>query len=184
MISFLFEQPWVIGAAGTIVTAATFYGWLQSGNQSAFKLACTFLAATLLLVLLNVTVETDSEVVHRWIDDAAGELSRNEHQKIMNRIHPECTPMIDNCILRMKAVRFTDFRVTRIHSIEVARNREAPQAIVKMNVVAEATMGGQYADFKGKLARWVQLKLEKVNDHWLVLDLDEREPQHEFMGNP
>ena len=47
-----------------------------------------------------------------------------------------------------------------------------------MNVFAEGSIRG----FEGKLSRWIGLTLEQVGKEWLVTDIEEREPQHEFMN--
>lgn len=37
MLAILFEQPWFIGAIGTVLTIVTFYGWAQTGNTIALQ---------------------------------------------------------------------------------------------------------------------------------------------------
>jgi hypothetical protein len=47
-----------------------------------------------------------------------------------------------------------------------------------MNVFSEGSIRG----FEGKLSLWIGLTLEQVGKEWLVTDIEERDPQHEFMN--
>jgi hypothetical protein len=181
MTSLLFEQPWLIGSIGAVLTIVTLYGWLQSGNQLALRSSAGIFASTLALLALNIGVTTYAEEVYAWADDAAKELRNNEREKVMARIHPSCSPMVENCISRMYSVTFSDFRVTKIHGVEIANEGEDITAIARMNVVAEASAEGQYREFKGKAARWIQLKMIREQGYWQVIDLEERDAQHEFI---
>lgn len=42
MATILFEQPWLVGAIGAVLTVMTFYGWVQTGNAIAFRTAIGF----------------------------------------------------------------------------------------------------------------------------------------------
>ncbi len=61
MATILFEQPWLISTIGAVLTVLTFYGWVQTGNSIALKTAIGFAIGSILLVLLNLWVITDTE---------------------------------------------------------------------------------------------------------------------------
>ncbi|MEQ1829858.1 MAG: hypothetical protein ABL921_28100, partial [Pirellula sp.] len=65
--------------------------------------------------------------------------------------------------------------------VDIVNEQGVIKATAKMNVIAEAEVEGYYRELKGKIARWVQLELEREQGYWRVLDIADRDPQHEFM---
>ena len=176
--SVLFEQPWLIGAIGAILTAMTFYGWVQTGNSIALKTGIGFIGLTILLVLINVFCVTDSETIRVWLTDAASELQSNQFEKIRKRISPDHSERVANANERMHLVKFFVAKVTKIHSIEVVYKRAKATAFIRMNAFVEAKSQG----ISAKVPRWVGLTLEKKGEEWLITDFEDREAQHEFMN--
>ncbi len=177
MIPLLFEQPWLIGTIGTVVTVLTFYGWSQTGNSIAFKASVGFAMVSLLLLLLNVWVVTDSERVRVWLADAASELQSNQYDRVLKRISPNHSERVERTAQRMQTVKFSVARVTRIHSIAIDYKTSNPTALVRMNAFVEAESSG----VTGRIPRWVGLELEKRGEEWLLTDFEDREAQHEFI---
>ena len=177
MATILFEQPWLISTIGAVLTVLTFYGWVQTGNSIALKTAIGFAIGSILLVLLNHWVITDTEKIRIWLVDAAGELQSNEYDKVLKRISPDHTERVESIAARMKTVKFSVAKVTMIHSIKIEYKGTAPTADVRMNAFVQAESNGM----SGKLPRWVRLTLEKRNTEWLITDFEDRDPQHEFM---
>jgi hypothetical protein len=183
MPSFLFEQPWIIGGIGTVLSVITIFGWVQSGNAIALRSACGLIVATVALVLLNLWVVTDREVVRAWLLDTAERIQRNEFEgdipgeKIQMLIHPDASERTMNYSRILPNIKFTMAKITKIHSIEIDAKRNLTKAVVRMNVFVEAE--SKYAS--GKTPRWVGLTLVKKDDKWLITDFEAKEPQHEFM---
>ena len=178
MAAILFEQPWFIGLIGTVLTIVTFYGWAQTGNSIAFRTALGFAVGSILLVLLNLWVATDAENIRIWLVDAAAELQSNQYDKVLRRVSPDHSERVASVSVRMKTVKFSVARVTKIHSIEIDYKGTTPTADVRLNAFVEAESHG----VSGKLARWVRLTLEKIESKWLITDFEDREAQHEFMN--
>ena len=177
MATILFEQPWFISAIGTVLTVVTFYGWVQTGNSTALKTTIGFAIGSILLVFLNLWVITDTETIRTWLMDAAGELQKNEFDKVLKRISPDRTERVQSTTDRMKFFRFSVARVTKIHSINIDYKGSTPTADVRMNAFVQAESDGM----SGKLPRWVRLTLEKPDTEWLITDFEDRDAQHEFM---
>lgn len=177
MISIFFEQPWVIGAIGTVLTVLTFYGWTQTGNSIAFKTALGFAVGSILIVFLNLWIVTDSEQVRTWLVNVAGELQSNQYDRVLARISPDRSERVASAADRLKTVRFTVAKITKIHSVVVDTKGTRTTAHVRMNAFVEAESGGM----SGKIPRWVGLTLEKNGKEWLITDFEEREAQYEFM---
>jgi Cu/Ag efflux protein CusF len=179
MTSLLFEQPWIIGAIGAILAIVTFYGWIQTGNSIAFKSGWILLIVTILLIALNVSIVTSGEEVRTWLKETAAELQANQYEKVLARIHPEASAHVQSNRAQVKLIRFESVKITQIHRVEVVTKYGLPRATAQMNVVVDGT----FREIAGKTARWISLTLEKVNGKWLVLEMEEREPQHEFMNS-
>ncbi len=177
MIPLLFEQPWLIGTIGTVVTVLTFYGWTQTGNSIAFKASIGFALISILLVLVNVGIVTDSERVRVWLSDAASELQNNQYDRVLKRISPNPSERVERTAQRMQTVKFSVAKITRIHSIAIDYKTSVPTALVRMNAFVEAESSGVV----GRVPRWVGLELEKRGGEWLITDFEDREAQHEFM---
>jgi hypothetical protein len=178
MSTLLFEQPWIIGVLGAIVTGATLFGWLQSGSIIALRSAGGFLIATLLLVLLNVWVVTEREILRSWLSETASELEQNQVDKVLKRIHPEASERVADRARMLKNIKFTSVRITKIHGIDIKSTRKSSQAVIRMNVFAE----GEMRHAAGKAPRWIGLTLEKTDGVWMVADVEEKDPMHEFMN--
>jgi hypothetical protein len=179
MNALLFEQPWLLGAIGSGLTVITLYGWTQTGNAIALKTGLVFGVVTLLLLACNLWIVTDAEKVRLWLADAAGELQNNQFERVLKRISPNHSIRVANTADRMKSVKFSIAKVTKIHSIEVDRTGETATAFVRMNAFVEAKSAGM----SGKVPRWVGITLEKKGPNWLLVDFEDREPQFEFVNS-
>jgi len=179
MNAIFFEQPWIIGTVGTVVTIATLYGWTQTGNSIALKTAIAFAIATLSLLIVNLFVVSDAEQVRTWLLSAANELQNNDIDKVLKRLSPDCSERVTNVAERMKNVKFSIAKITKIHSIEVESKKGEVTAQVRMN----AFVAGESHGMSAKVPRWVALTLEKKNRDWLIIDFEDRDPQHEFMNS-
>jgi len=179
MYAVIFEQPWTVGLVGTVLTVLTFYGWVHTGNSIAFKTGIGFAIVSMLLLFINLWVVTDAEQIRTWLVDVADELQANQYDKVLKRISPDHSDRVEKTAARMKSVKFSVAKVTKIHSVKVDYRGAYPTAEVRMNAFVEAESSG----VSGKVPRWVGLKLEKRNNEWLIDDFEDREPQHEFMNS-
>ncbi len=179
MNTVFFEQPWIVGAIGTVITIVTLYGWAQTGNSIALKTGIGIAVATLLLLLANLFIETDAEQVRTWLARTASDLQNNDFDKVLKKLSPDCSDRVTNVAERMKNVKFTIAKVTKIHSIEVESDKEGVTAKIRMN----AFVAGESNGISAKVPRWVALTLEKKKGEWLITDFEDKDPQHEFMNS-
>ena len=96
MNTIFFEQPWVVGAIGTVITIVTLYGWVQTGNSIALKTGIGIAVATLLLLIANVFIETDAEQVRTWLASTASDLQNNDFDKVLRKLSPDCSDRVTN----------------------------------------------------------------------------------------
>ena len=179
MNTIFFEQPWIVGAIGTVITIVTLYRWTQTGNSIALKTGIGLALATLLLLIANLFIVTDAEQVRTWLASTASELQNNDIDRVLKKLSPDCSDRVTNVADRMKNVKFTIAKVTKIHSIEVQSDKEGVTAQIRMN----AFVAGESNGISAKVPRWVALTLEKKNREWLITDFEDKDPQHEFMNS-
>jgi hypothetical protein len=179
MTTFLFEQPWLVGAVGAVLTVATLYGWTQTGNAKAFKTGMALALLSMFLVFLNIWTVTDAERIRTWLAETASELQSNQVDRVLKRISPDPSQRVDNAADRLKSVHFSVAKVTKIHGIEIDYSGTRPIAFIRMNAFVEAESNGM----SGKVPRWVGLTLEKRGREWLITDFEDRDAQHEFVNS-
>ena len=179
MLEILLERPVMIGAIGAIITIATFYAWMQTGIKQLLPSSIALAIATVMLIVLSVTIETEQEILRRFVYETASELESNQHQKVIAKIHPQASENLQDARLRLPQIQFTAARIKTIHEIQLKRNRTGVNAIITMNAYIDAS----YGERAGRAPRWIQLTLEKTNDKWLMVDFQQREPHYEMLNS-
>ena len=94
MAEFLFENPYVVGFVGALLTGLSLFGWIQTGNKIAAYVGLAFLVLTCFLVWLNTYVITDREQIRVVLTDTALELQDNRFDAVKKRIHPDHTQQV------------------------------------------------------------------------------------------
>ncbi|MCU0707980.1 MAG: hypothetical protein MUF23_06795 [Pirellula sp.] len=178
MLEFLLERPVTIGLAGSILSIATFYAWVQSGLRPLFHTSIGLAVGTLALVLIGWFIDTDRDILRRFVYETAQELETNQHQKVAAKIHPQATGELQDAKLRLPDIRFSVARIKSIHGIEVTRHRTGVTATITMNVYIEV----EYGDRGGKAPRWVQLILEQLDGEWRIVSFEQREPHYQMLN--
>jgi len=178
MLEMLLERPVAIGAIGTIAAIATFYAWMQTGVKQLLPTSIAMVVATVGLVILSLMIETDQEILRRYVYETAAELEANEYQKVISRIHPRAAESLQDARIRLPHIQFTAARIKSIHKISVKRHRTGAHATIAMNAYIEASYNAQ----QGRVPRWVQLTLEQSDGRWLMVDFQQRDPHYEMLN--
>lgn len=178
MSNLFFESPWLIGGIGFALVLLAAYLWLQSGQAIALRVAGGFVALTLLLVGINVWIDTEQEVVRRTLYQLAADLQANRFDKVSEHVHPDASSELLNLRDQVQSVRFTTARIKTIHGIMFGPSKNPRTAVVRMNVV----VSGDFSGIQGTWPRWVQFNLEQVGGKWLIVDYDHREPHYEMLN--
>lgn len=178
MLEMLLEWPVTIGAVGATVAIATGYAWMQTGHKPLLLSAIAVSVVTAALVILSVLIDTDQEILRRYVYQTAAELESNQHQKVIDKIHPRASETLQDARLRLPQIQFTSARIKSIHEIRITRHRTGAQATITMNAYIEAS----YFDRQGRAPRWVQLTLEQSDGRWLMVDFQQRDPHYEMLN--
>jgi hypothetical protein len=178
MIDYLLESPWQIGLLGAILTAVAIYGWLQSGDKRALWSSVAIAVVSIALVLISVFIDTDREIIRRFVFETAHELEQNQTEKVIAKIHPLANEGLLNARARLPSIRFLTAKVKTIHGIEVTSHRTGRSATVRMNVYVDAEYDGR----QGRAPRWVQLVLEESEGRWMIVSFEQHEPHYEMLN--
>ncbi|MEM7478934.1 MAG: hypothetical protein AAF483_28460 [Planctomycetota bacterium] len=184
MSEMFFENPVWIGAIGFGLAFLAGIAWTQVDELKIQKGlmygALGIAVGTLLLVMLNIQVQTETELIRETLHDVAASLEKNDHRAIERAIHPNASEAVQSAKKNLKSFEFEDARVTRIKSIDINESKP-PTALAQINVVVDVNLKGTG---KGRGARFVKVYFMKKDDRWLVQDFEQFEPTAGFRDSP
>jgi hypothetical protein len=166
MHAFFFENPWQIGLLGTVVTAMAVTAWLQSGLRWLAILAGLGLLVTVVLVVVNVRVETPREQVIRFLHQTAEALQGNDHDAVRAAIFPGASSAVVQAVEALPRYRFELAQVKRIQEIQLLPERAPPRAVARIQALITVVDG----DRTYHLPRYVELTLCYHQGRWTVYD--------------
>jgi hypothetical protein len=178
MSGLFLENPWLVGCLGFALSALTLFAWIKTGQTVAWKAAAAMFGLTVLLVAINVWVDTEREVVTRTLYQLAADLEGNRFQQVIARIHPDASPELLQLKTQLQDVHFDTARIKAIHGIQFGSSKTPRTAAVRMNVV----VGGERSGMKGTVPRWVRLQLEQDRGQWMVVNYEFRDPHYEMLN--
>lgn len=178
MFDWLFENTWIVGGLGVFAVGLAVFAWIQTGHSWALRTAVGLGVLTVLLVAMNLWVETEREELLRTLYGLADDLQANRTDRVLAQIHPEASPQLSHYRDRLRDVRFHYARIKTIHGIEIGPSRTPRTAVVRLNAVVEAEQSG----LRGTVPRWVRLRFEKEKGKWWIVDCEDREPQYEMLN--
>ncbi|HEY2414743.1 MAG TPA: hypothetical protein VGI40_21035 [Pirellulaceae bacterium] len=181
---WLLESPYTIVALGVALIFAIGAAWTATGRQELLYA----LAAAIVLLFAGLLTErlivTDREQIRATLQEIARDVKNNDHRRIISHIHSSATAIKQKAQAELPKYHFTEFRITKIHSIDVDRSADPPSAVVELNVVGGITIRDQGFE-SDHVARWVKLHLLKEKDgRWTVADYEHDDPQRMIMQNP
>jgi len=181
---WFFESPLTIVALGVAIIFAIGAAWTATGRQELLYA----LAAAIMLLFAGLITErlvvTDREQIRATLQEIARDVKNNDHRRILGHIHSSATAIKQKAQAEMPKYKFTDFRITKIHSIDVDRSAAPLSAVVELNVVGGGTFHEQGLQMD-HVARWVKLHLLKEKDgRWTVAEYEHDDPQRMIMQSP
>jgi len=183
-MSWLFESPIIIVALGVAIVFAIGAAWTATGRQELLYA----LAAAIVLLFAGLITErlvvTDREQIRATLAEIARDVKKNDHRRIISHIHSSATAIKQKAQAEMPKYTFTDFRITKINSLDVDRSAAPASAVVELNVVG----GGSFHEHgieMDHVARWVKLHLlQETDGRWTVVDYEHDDPQRMIMQPP
>ena len=176
MNSFLFESPLWIGLCGGFVALIAGYFWSQTGNKPAMYTAVGVAVVTIIMVVVNIQVQTPREQIANLLDQIAGHLENNNQEAVYSFIHPNAELAVQQARQELPRFEFSKAKVTRIKNIAVQDDASPPSCLAEFNVAVEVTTQGQ----KFRVPRFVRVYFAKQGDQWLIRDYEHLEPTAGF----
>ena len=112
MSELLFENPFVVGVTGTAFVLIALVTWVQGGFRAALYSAIGFALLTLILLLVNINVQTDRETIQTLLHQVGRDLEHNEFDKVIAVIHPAAVEAIQRAKSELHNYKFSMARVT------------------------------------------------------------------------
>jgi hypothetical protein len=178
---WLFESPLIIVGLGVALIIALGAVWTATGRQEILYA----LAAAIVLLFAGLITErlvvTDREQIRATLQEIARDVKSNNHAKVIAHIHSSNPALKQKAQAELPKYTFTDFRITKIHTIDVDRTIQPPSVVVEFNVVGGGTFR-EHGIEMDHVARWVKLHflLEK-DGRWTVANYEHDDPQRMIM---
>ena len=177
MSEFLFENPVTIAVTGAALTVVAAITWIKGGYAAALYSALALFLLTILLVILNLQIQTDREKVEVVMSQVASAVQRNDLQAVLQHVHPSRSPGLNRAKSELPSYKFSEARITGIKKIEVNSDTNPPTAIAEFNVSVSLVARGQPFD---RIPRFVRCYFLREGDRWLVTDYEHFEPTYGF----
>ncbi len=177
MSEFLFESPVTLGVTGAALVLAAAIVWIKGGSAAALYATLALFLLTILLLILNVRIETDREQVQSVIGNVAAAVERNDLDGVLKYVHSSRSPALNRARGELPNYKFTEARITGIKKIEVTPETNPPSAIAEFNVAVSLTAHSQPYD---GIRRFVRCHFLRDGDRWFVSDYEHFEPTYGF----
>lgn len=176
MSQFLFESPVTIGVTGAAITLIAAITWVKGGFPAALYSALALFVLTILLLILNLQIQTDRERVEGVMHEVARAVQQNDFDGVLSHIHPSRAAAFSRTKSQLSRCEFTEARITAIKKIEVNADTNPPSAIAEFNAYAAVTVQGT----PHKAPQFVRCYFLHEGGRWLVSDYELHEPTYGF----
>src|SRR5690349_698611 len=136
---WLLESPYTIVALGVAIIFALSAAWTATGRQELLYALAAAIALLFAALITERLIVTDREKIQATLKEIARDVKNNDHRRIVSHIHSSATAIKQKAQAELPKYHFTDFRITRINSIEIDRSADPPSAVVELNVVGGGT---------------------------------------------
>jgi hypothetical protein len=177
MSELLYESPLIVGFTGLALTIIALVVWIKGGFRNALYTACVLAVLTVVLLFLNLNIQTDREQIDQLLHDVAAAVQRNDLPTTLSYIHPNAVEGLQRAKNEMPKYEFTEARITGIKSIEVKPKLNPPLAVAEFYVAVSLNSGGRQVN---GIRRFVRATLTKRDGRWLVSDYEHFEPTTGF----
>src|SRR5882724_7724511 len=162
-MTWLFEQQLVIVALGVGLILALGAAWSASGrNELLYCLGAAFVLLIACLITERIVV-TDAEAIRATLRTIACDVQSNNHRAVVAHVYSGKPELKKKAEAELPKYHFNEFRITKIHLVDVDSQAEPRSAIVEFNVVGGGSFreGGIEMDH---VAQWVRLQMLREKD--------------------
>ncbi len=176
MLQFVFESPWLVGICGLLLTLAAGFLWVQTGTRSSLLVAIAIAMLTGGAIIASLWIETDREQIVRTINQVANAVRANDLPSVLRLVHPSATAGVVRAEQELPQYKFSEARMTKLHSLVVDRRARPATAVAEFNVIVALEANGQ----KLRVPRFVKAYFSHDGQRWLVRDYEHFDAQRGF----
>src|SRR5947209_10465581 len=130
-------------------------------------------------------VVTDREAIRATLLEIARDLQHNDHRRVVSHIYSGQPELKRKAEAELPNYRFSECRITRIHSIDVDTSASPHSAVAEFNIIATGSFKEGGYEFTDTIPRWIRLHLVREKDgRWGVQDYEHDDPQRMIMQTP
>jgi hypothetical protein len=175
-VSWLFEDPTMLIAAGVLIEALLAVALVKSGRASLVGA----MAGVLLLVALGIVVEqmvvTEREQIEVVLDDAAAALVAGDVARVLRSIDPAAAELRSYVQSVMSHARITEAKLNDLR-ITINRHTAPPTARADFMGRVKGTFGrGAASGGEGLALRRLTVDLRRDPTGWLITEYRDRGP--------
>jgi hypothetical protein len=141
-MNWLLDSPFTILLGAVAIGFLLGVAWVQTGkNTFLYSIAGVALAAIGLLVLER-TVETDTEKVRKLLYQIAAEIEANDTDAVLQHIVSSRPELAKQGRDNMRPYTFTHVTITKIHEVIEFPDKQPPSVVSEFNVLVGVEGGG------------------------------------------
>ena len=184
-MNWLFDQPIYVAIIGVFLTLLLAAAWLTSGRKELMWATGLAVLLTVVMLIVERVVVTDQEAIRAMLAELAADVESNNVGRVTNHIWSGAPSLVGRAESEMPNYKFTECRITKLHSIEVTGDKEPRNATVEFNVIASGTFRHGGFEVTDTVPRWVRLHLVQEQDgRWAVRDYEHDAPQRMILNQP
>ena len=178
-MNWLFESPAMIVVIGVLLLIVLGGLWSMSGRKEMLYAMAAVGALILVGLIVERLVVTDGEAIRRTLLEIAADVESNDVRAVTRHIHSAAPEIKARAEAEMPNYKFTECRITKVHSIDVNTSQQPRSAIVEFNVRASGSFSeGSMSLSEMHVPRWVRLHMVQEKDgRWTVQDYQHDDPQ-------
>ena len=177
---FLLEQPLPIFLTGMLATIILAVAWARSGSKKLIFAIGGVIGLTVLLLIVEKAVVTDSEAVEKTIRRIAAAVERGDWESAFEYIHSGSPEIRTRAESELPSYQIRDVNIKRNLTIEIFSDEDPPRAVAEFNVTV--VLGSDDDNIQEifenrRIPRFVRITFLKESDKWRLSDYDHFQPQ-------
>jgi hypothetical protein len=172
----IFEQPLLIGLTGLLLISILLAIWSQMGKSMFLWGAGVVLAATVGMLFLERSIETDRESVERTLQEIADAVASGEVSELLQYAHSQALGVRKQVETEFRRYDIDEVRITQIWDVEISSEPSPRRAVAHFNA---SVRSGRVQSGLGTRAvvRYVTVTFEKEGNDWKVVAYEHDDPQ-------
>ena len=173
-MTWLVEEPLYIAVLGTLTLAVLGFAWMQTRVRGLLYALLTVAALTLLLLVVERWVTTESEVIQDTLFQMARDVQGNDADAVLRHLSSWASATTRRrAAAEMENYRFDSVRVRSVEQILFDpplpdAERTPPFPVAEVNCLVRAAGARRATGETGHVNVDVQLTLLKEDDRWRI----------------